>query len=134
MFDAMKQMKVTVPIALLAGLLWLGWSAEDLTVSALTPFFVTKAEAQTIGGRIGELEGKIGGLDSRVEGVEKKIDAQRVKQIEQEVFDLRTQQCMEIGTPIGALRLERIANLITEWRSITGSSGTPTSFVDCGSL
>lgn len=42
------EQKVTVPLILLAGLLWLGWNARDLTVNGLDQFFFSEAQGQEL--------------------------------------------------------------------------------------
>lgn len=45
-FDKLKQTKVTVPLIVLLGVVWLGWNAKDLTADALGEFFLSKAVAE----------------------------------------------------------------------------------------
>ncbi len=45
-YEKLKQTKVTIPVVVLLGFLWLGFNAKDLTVSALGDFFLAKATAE----------------------------------------------------------------------------------------
>jgi TolA-binding protein len=134
----LKSTKVTVPVAFLIALLVIGFKADDVTIGMLSEAFVTKAEAQAnsaqISSKIGALERQISEVERRVNDVQDKVDMQRIAQIEQEVFGLRTQQCAAIGTPLGNAQLTRILTLVNEWRELTGAQGDPPTFVDCRNL
>lgn len=45
-YSKLKETKITIPIVVLLGFIWLGWNAKDLTVSALGDFFLAKATAE----------------------------------------------------------------------------------------
>lgn len=47
-FSKIGEQKVTVPLILLAGLVWLGWNARDLTVDGLDPFFFSEAQGEEL--------------------------------------------------------------------------------------
>lgn len=47
-FDSLTETKVTVPLILLAGLVWLGWNARELTIDGLDQFFFTDAAASEL--------------------------------------------------------------------------------------
>lgn len=119
--------RVSVPSVLLAGLVWLGYKADDLSVQYLSEFFVTKAEAQSIGA-------KVDALEKHVANIDEKLDEARVSQIEALVFQRRIEQCMATGT-LKNLLSQQLADLVAEWRALTGQpGGTPTTYVDCGDL
>jgi len=119
--------KVSVPIVLLLGLVWLGFQADDLSVSYLDRFFVTDVQAQELGERVAQLEGAVNGLGE-------KIDGNRVAAIEREIFNVRIAQCMSEG-PLRTLYADQIAKLVSEWRSLTGQpQANPPTLVDCSEL
>lgn len=45
-YSKLKDTKITIPVVVLLGFVWLGWNAKDLTVSALGDFFLNKAVAE----------------------------------------------------------------------------------------
>jgi hypothetical protein len=45
-YSKLRETKVTIPFVALLGFIWLGFNAKDLTVSALSNFFLSKADAQ----------------------------------------------------------------------------------------
>lgn len=47
-FSKLSQTRVTVPIALLLGLFWVGWNARDFTIETLDEFFFSEAEASQL--------------------------------------------------------------------------------------
>jgi hypothetical protein len=119
----LTDIKVSVPAALLVGLVWLGFKADDLSVQYLDRFFMTDAQAQEITDRVIQLEGKVDGLGQ-------KIDENRVAQIEREVFDLRIKQCTADGA-LRTLYADQLSKLVSEWRALTKQQGQPSSYVDC---
>jgi hypothetical protein len=119
----LTDIKVSVPVALLVGLVWLGFKADDISIQYLDRFFVTDVQAQEITDRVIQLEGKVDGLG-------KKIDENRVTQIEREVFDLRIKQCTAEGA-LRTLYANQLAKLVSEWRALTKQAGEPSSYVDC---
>lgn len=48
------EQKVTVPIAVLIGLIWVGWNAKDFTVEGLDEFFMSEAQGEELGKKIDE--------------------------------------------------------------------------------
>ena len=119
-------LRVTVPVALLAGLFWLGFSADSISVDYLKQWFITRAEAQTISEKVDRLEGSVNDLG-------RKIDTNRVAAIEREVFDLRIQQCMAQGA-LKTVFADQLAKLVGEWQTLTGRQGNPPTYVDCNDL
>jgi len=119
----LASVKVTVPVILLLGLVWLGFKADDVTVDYLDAFFITEVEAQTITSKVGQLEAKVDELADD-------ITAQRIKQIETSVLDLRIKQCMSEGA-LKNIYATQIADLISEWRRLSNTTGTPATYVDC---
>lgn len=126
MFAKAMETRVTLPVIAIVGVAVVGWKADSLTVSYLDRFFVSEAQAQDLGQRIGELEGKVGGLAE-------KIDESRIKTIESEVFRLRVEQCMATGE-LRTLYASQISALVGEWRGLTRSPGLPPTLVECGDL
>lgn len=59
--------KVTVPIALLVGLLWVGWNARDFTVDGLDEFFISEAEGGEIAKQVEEIGTKLDSYIARDE-------------------------------------------------------------------
>jgi len=124
------ELKVTVPIALVVGLMWLGYKADAFTVGYFSEWFITRAEAQE---QLGQLEDKVDKLEGKVDALGNKFDTQRVADIEREVFKIRIDQCMSAGT-LRQLYTTQITALIAEWRVITSSPGNPPTLVSCEDL
>jgi hypothetical protein len=123
---AVSKMHVSVPLALLAGLFWLGFNAQHTTVAYLSEFFVSRAQAQDITRRVEQLEESVKGLGT-------KIDNNRLAQLEAQVFQVRIQQCMAAGT-LRSLYADQISRLVGEWRILTHSLGNPPTLVECKDL
>lgn len=45
-YSKLKETKITIPVVVLLGMLWVGFNAKSLTVGTLSDFFVTKASAE----------------------------------------------------------------------------------------
>lgn len=65
--DSLKEMKFTVPVTLLVGLLVIGWQAKDFSIGVLDEFFVSEAEGSEMVEQIEELNDTIVGYISKSE-------------------------------------------------------------------
>lgn len=45
-YSKLKETKITIPVVVLLGMLWIGFNAKDLTIGKLSEFFVTTAKAE----------------------------------------------------------------------------------------
>lgn len=119
--------RVSVPSALLVGLVILAFKAGDVTVEYLSQFFLPRAEAQT-------LTSKVEALQQKVDGLSKKIDENRIAVLERETFRLRIEQCMATGA-LRTLYADQLASLLTEWRNLTNRpSSYPSTYVSCDDI
>jgi len=65
--DSLKEMKFTVPVTLLIGLLVIGWQAKDFSIGVLDEFFVSEAEGSEMVEQIEELNDTLVGYISKSE-------------------------------------------------------------------
>ncbi len=54
------EQKVTVPLALLVGLLVIGWQAKDFTIDGLDEFFISEAEGSEMTAQLEQLTENLG--------------------------------------------------------------------------
>lgn len=45
-YKKLKETKITIPVVVLIGMLWVGFNAKSLTVGTMSEFFVPRAEAE----------------------------------------------------------------------------------------
>lgn len=121
-------LKVTVPIALLGGLVWLGFKADDLSLELLDDVFFSEAQAQSLSGKVNDIEKKVDTI-----GVE--LKAKRVADLEESIFALSIDWCMSTGQLKRAYEQQRAAKL-TEWRGLMDQPlAFPTTYVqNCGNI
>jgi hypothetical protein len=53
--SSLKEMKFTVPVTLLIGLVAIGWQAKNFTIVTLDEFFISEAEGSQLAEKIGDL-------------------------------------------------------------------------------
>jgi hypothetical protein len=121
-----SNIKLTVPLVALVGLVVLGFKADDLTVGYLDEWFFSEAQAQGLSSKVGEIE-------SKVDDIGLKVDANRIATIEREIFRLRIESCMAVGA-LKTVYADQTAQLVAEWRRLTGSAGNPSTYVNCEDL
>lgn len=127
-FTILREHWKSTGLAILAlGFLWLGFSANDVTITYLDRFFWSEAQAQELGDRVMEIEKKVDELAEDLKGG-------RRADIEADIFRLRVESCMQPPGPLRTMYEDQIAKKITEWRQVTGQPGGSPPTVTCREL
>jgi hypothetical protein len=75
--NSLKEMKFTVPVTLLVGLVVIGWQAKGFTIDYLDAFFISEAEGSQLADKIDNLNETVVGYISKSEirEINNQIDA-----------------------------------------------------------
>ncbi len=79
--DSLKEMKFTVPVTLLIGLVVIGWQAKDFTLDYFDEFFVSEAQGSEIAEQIEDLNENLKGYISKSE----------IREIQHEIEEVNAQ-------------------------------------------
>jgi hypothetical protein len=102
-FAKLGEQKVTVPIALLVGLLIIGWQAKDFTIDGLDEFFVSEAEGGELVKAIEEIGTK---LDSYIDKSEIREVNDQMQEVESQITETQLWIAANGGNEIATARLD----------------------------
>ena len=72
-------------------------------------------------------------LSGKLDRVEQRVKASDKERLEQQIFEQRIAQCMATGA-IRTVYANRVTQLVSKWRELTGQPGNPPTYVDCNDL
>lgn len=61
------EQRITVPVAVLVGLFWVGWNAKDFTVEGLDEFFFSEAQGEELASQVKSLNENLTSFISKTE-------------------------------------------------------------------
>lgn len=100
--DSLKEMKFTVPVTLLIGLVVIGWQAKDFTIGGLDEFFVSEAEGSEI---VKQLEEIGDNLDSYISKAEIREINHGIEEVNAQITETQLWIAANGGNAIATARL-----------------------------